>query len=171
MLRRLWLLTASIHLILLAASSHASEREQALKAGFLYNFARYSEGDWFKSETESHYIICSTSESFTMVAKEVLKEQKIKSLPVLVEYITSPNNHCHSLFVSDDYQNINGFILNESFKNTMLIGEGKGFLNSGGHINFFIAGGKVRFEVSPKQLKKAKIKMSSKVLRMGRIVE
>ena len=60
---------------------------------------------------------------------------------------------------------------NKAFSNLMLVGEFDGFLASGGHINFFIVGGKVRFEIDPIKLKNSGINMSSKVLRLGRIHE
>ena len=53
----------------------------------------------------------------------------------------------------------------------MLVGESEGFLITGGHINFFIVSGKVRFEIDPKSLRHSGINMSSKVLRLGRIYE
>ena len=52
---------------------------------------------------------------------------------------------------------------------SMLVGDFESFIPSGGHISFFIVGGKVRFEIDPVKLKQAGINMSSKVLRLGRM--
>jgi len=56
-------------------------------------------------------------------------------------------------------------------KNIMVIGETDLFIENGGHIKFFLSSGKIRFEIAPKQLKDAGITMSSKVLRLARVVE
>jgi hypothetical protein len=52
----------------------------------------------------------------------------------------------------------------------MIVGETDNFIVQGGHIRFFLSGGKIRFEVSPDKLKLSGITMSSKVLRLGRVV-
>jgi hypothetical protein len=170
MLRHLCITITLFLVILLPGTAYADERESALKAGFLYNFARYSEGTWFSYHSEKSYIICTTDPDFKTIASRVLKDQKIKDLPVFVEYISAPRSHCHSLFISADTPNPNEFIQDPEFTQTMLVGERKDYIQSGGHISFFIAGGKIRFEVDPKRLNAAHIKLSSKVLRMGRVV-
>jgi hypothetical protein len=53
----------------------------------------------------------------------------------------------------------------------MIVGETDGFIAAQGHIRFFLSSSKVRFEVAPSKLKKAGITMSSKVLRLARVVE
>ena len=55
--------------------------------------------------------------------------------------------------------------------NIMVVGETDVFIQSGGHIRFFLSSGKIRFEIAPKQLKDAGITMSSKVLRLARVVD
>lgn len=165
-----------IRLLLLQISfvsgySCADEREHGLKAGFLYNFALYSEGSWFDTTQSTQYTICTTSEAFAHTANNVLKDQTIKGVSIYTVLIASPQNNCHSLFVSADTPYISDFLHNEAFDNTMIVGESKGFIQAGGHINFFIAGGRIRFEVDPDHLEKHQIKLSSKVLRMGRIVK
>ncbi|MDN3682815.1 YfiR family protein [Vibrio tapetis subsp. quintayensis] len=145
------------------------EREYALKAGFLYNFARYSDGDWFDPSVNDAYTLCSPDAEFVRVAKQTLQGQLVKSRPVSVIQVDSPSIQCNSLFLT--HAQGHQFVNDVSFKHTMLVGQEDGFAAKGGHINFFIAGGKIRFEVSPDNLAKAGIKLSAKVLRIGRIVD
>lgn len=159
-----------IQICVLSANSYADERENGLKAGFLYNFARYSEGGWFDSTQSTQYNICTTSKDFAFTANQVLKGQKIKDVAVYTTFISLPQYDCHSLFISSDTTNADNFMHSKEFERTMVVGESKGFIQSGGQINFFIAGGRVRFEVDPDQLERHQIKLSSKVLRLGRIV-
>ena len=60
---------------------------------------------------------------------------------------------------------------NLTYKNILLVGENDGFIESNGHIRFFLSSGKVRFEISPNNLKIDGVTMSSKVLRLARIVD
>ena len=159
----------------------ASEREYAIKAGFLFNFARYSQGEWFSErpemsgQTENKYVICSFSSDFSGTVARMLNGQKVHGAPVvsrLVGPLSDNLSECNTLFV-DKYNYVAwAHVLNSSrLSKTMLVGEFDNFISSGGHIRFFNIGGKVRFELSPKKLKQAGIQMSSKVLRMGRIYE
>ncbi|MFC1235414.1 YfiR family protein [Vibrio sp. F74] len=155
--------------------SYASEREYAVKAGFIFNFARYSEGNWFNPNLRSNYIICSYNPDFVLTASKTLIGQKVKNRQVEVHLISRegmPDDSCNSFFLTEKNSDlIEKVTRNESLKKTMLVGEMKTFVPSGGHINLFITGGKVRFEVDSDALLDAGIKMSSKVLRLGRVVE
>ena len=152
----------------------ARQRESAIKSGFLYNFARYSQGKWFNPARESSYTICSFDPQFIDIATLTLKDRAISHIPVklhLLEATFSGIADCNTLFISkkDTEQWADLIASNQLLKlKIMLVGELPDFIATGGHINFFIVGGKVRFEVDPDKLKASGIKMSSKVLRLGR---
>ena len=155
-----------LFIIMLPTLSMANDREYAVKSGFIYNFARYSEGDWFNPKTSQRYVICSFDPQFVLIASKTLLSQKVKNRLVEVQLISLSgisNVHCNTLFFSNQNSNMLSEVLaNPNFAQTMLIGERKDFLKSGGHINLFITGGKVRFEVDSSALSQADIKMSSK---------
>lgn len=160
---------------LLPAKSWANQREFAVKAGFIYNFARYSEGNWFSSNKSQHYVICSFNPKFVLSASQTLANQKVKNRLVEVYLVSkqgTPNGTCNSFYLTQENNYlISKVVDNPQLRNTMLIGENNQFIQSGGHINLFITGGKVRFEVDADALTNAGIKMSSKVLRLGRVVK
>ncbi|BBB29704.1 YfiR family protein [Neptunomonas japonica] len=149
------------------------DREMILKSGFIYNFSRFGkwESDFLNQDS---FTICSPDKTFTRVAKITLDHKKVKRLPIVVNEIgiISDINKCSVVFVTKkyylDWKNRLSQLGNEQ---VMLIGENKGFIRSGGHINFFILSGKIRFEVSVSNLKKSGLLLSSKVLRLGRIHE
>ena len=159
-------------MLIIPAPSIASLREYAIKSGFIYNFARYSEGQWFDSSVMKSYNICSFNAQFVQTAKKTLNNRHIKNVPVSVLLITSQEDntdHCHTLFISKEDTQKWGYLSKyQSRKHIMLVGEFENFILTGGHINFFTAGGKIRFEVNPDKLKQSGIQMSSKVLRLGR---
>jgi hypothetical protein len=155
---------------LFSNSVTAFEREMAIKAGFIFNFARYSESRWFNEQQDDQYLICSTSQNFVDVAEKTLAGQTVRNQPVSVVYISEPTSGCHSLFMSKEMLEL-AYFQSKQFEHTMLVGENPGFIQQGGHLNFFVTGGKVRFEVSPENLTRSGLKLSSKVMRMGRLVK
>ena len=54
---------------------------------------------------------------------------------------------------------------------TLVVGEATDFAGRGGIINFYVSGNKIRFEFNPAAARRAKLKISAKLLRLGRIVE
>ena len=156
----------------LAQASSSLEREYALKAGFIFNFAMYSQGHWFSADTAQSYVICSSDTTFIAIANSTLKNKSVHGVPVenrLIDTSTSHLTECNTLFVSASQQESWRTLLGHAMAPTMLVGETADFLDTGGHISFFLAGGKIRFEVSPEKLKNAGIQMSSKVLRLGKV--
>lgn len=151
----------------------STPREDAIKSGFLYNFARYSQGEWFNPQTNTSYTICSLNEQFTDVATQTLEQLTIKDLPIVVKYLTPKFeniNDCDTLYISkNDIHKWSDLNERDTLIHAMLVGEYDGFLDAGGHINFYIVGGKIRFEANPVKLKNTGINMSSKVLRLGRV--
>jgi len=146
--------------------TYASDREFAIKAGLIYNFAVFSEGDWFDPTKDSNYLICSADKDFVRAAEKVLKSKSVHGRSVLVKHLFDNNyqQQCHTVFYSADINTPAVFPAQ-----TMIIGETTDFIDVGGHISFFIARGRVRFEVSPSNLTDSGIKLSSKVLRLGKV--
>ncbi|CAM4456344.1 YfiR family protein [Shewanella livingstonensis] len=156
----------------MSQSAIAIEKEYALKAGFLFNFSRY--GEWQNlPDNATSFTLCSPDASFINVSRSVLSGRKVNNLPIKnveIAVTTTDLAQCNILFITADtvepWLEFNRPLL----PNVMVVGETDHFIEQGGHIRFFLSGGKVRFEVSPDQLKLSGITMSSKVLRLGRVV-
>jgi len=176
-LHKLFVTKLILVMLFISGEVIATPREDAIKSGFLYNFARYSDGIWFNPDIQTHYNMCSFNPEFIAAARHTLKGLTIKNRPITVNLLMSePGSievkECDTLFISKyDIDTWDVLFKNENYSKLMLVGEFDDFLSSGGHINFFILGGKVRFEIDPVKLKKSGINMSSKVLRLGRIHE
>lgn len=160
-------------LLTISQSVSAIEKEYALKAGFLFNFARYGEWHNTHARTATSFTLCSPDVNFIDIASTVLKGRAVNELPIKsVEVsLTETNlNQCNILFITSDtleaWQQLN----NKHLADVMIVGETDNFIQQGGHIRFFLSGGKIRFEVSPDRLTLSGITMSSKVLRLGRVV-
>ena len=153
---------------------YASDREMALKAGLIFNFAVYSKGEWFDATKHDNYLICSPNADFVKIARQTLKNKTIRKSLVVIQKISLNNlhnQHCNSIFFSADTAIGSEYsLIEQNFLGSMLVGESEGFIERGGHINFFLAGGKVRFELDPIGLHNSNIDISSKVIRLGKVV-
>jgi len=152
---------------------HAAEREDAIKAGLIFNFAAYSHGDWFNSVFDNSYFICSESKPFIEVGKKVLKHKFINNTPVKLIHLKSlltSGDKCHSYyFAGKNVQEQHITHVKSINKKVMLIGDTSAFIEQGGHINFIVIAGKLRFEINPDALNQSGINISSKVIRLGKI--
>ncbi|QIR15902.1 YfiR family protein [Shewanella aestuarii] len=159
--------------LLFSGNAQAMEQEYALKAGFLFNFARY--GTWTEDfSKQNQFNLCSTDDDFNDIAKQVLAGKTIAGLPIhllTVQLTQQAIDNCQLLFVTSNSLEQWQSQPNIQFDNVMLVGETPNFIESGGHIRFFLAASKIRFEISPEHLKRSGLVLSSKVLRLGRIVE
>lgn len=160
--------------LITSASAHAVQKEYVLKAGFLYNFALF--GQWqATSENTSNFLICSPDSQFIAIANAALDNRKVHNRNLLNKHTALEKaalKQCDIIFITDKTYNLwlNAYTDLE-LENTMVVGETDGFIAAHGHIRFFLSSSKVRFEVAPGKLKEAGITMSSKVLRLARVVE
>ncbi|WP_370660265.1 YfiR family protein [Pseudoalteromonas distincta] len=157
----------------LSTNSYAMEKEYMLKAGFLYNFARF--GQWHTSLSEQKaFTLCSPDQNFIDIANVALKNRTIQDLPLRSKFISFEelaSTKCNMLFITSDTVEAWNIAKPLMQNNIMVVGETDVFIQNGGHIRFFLSSGKIRFEIAPKQLKDAGITMSSKVLRLARVVD
>ena len=159
-----------------AASQERDAPEYELKAAFLYNFATFVE--WPAGSfpgPDSPFTIgvigqdpFSPSLETTLQGKtvggrriEVRRSSDVKELKV-----------CHLLFVpASEGERVPNIL--EALRGTSIltVGESPGFAAQVGCVNFFIEGKRVKFEINPGAAKRANLKVSSKLLRLARVVE
>ena len=56
-------------------------------------------------------------------------------------------------------------------KPILTVSEVESFARNGGDIDFYLSGGKVRFEINPQSAQRCGLKISSQLLSLGRIVQ
>lgn len=163
-----------------------------LKAAFIYNFIKFVE--WPKDK------IADGNEpiSVGIIGKdpfgnafEPLKDKKAKGRKIVVkrfkgfEELKKDNEKdknklqreikairkCNVLFICCTEKESQREIINSVKANSILtIGESEVFFKSGGIINFLVEDKKVRFEINNTAAKDAKLKISSKLLRLAKRV-
>jgi len=188
------LLTAlfAIPIAALADEQSAQSKEYQIKAAFLYNFIKFV--DWPKEK------MADSNEPITIGvigtdpfghAFEPIKDKKVKGRKVVIRRFKGfkeqePSDEkdkselkrtieslkkCHLLFIcsseKEKLREIISLVMDDSF---LTVGEAKGFLETGGIINFLMEEKKVRFEINVTAAKKSKLKISSKLLRLAKRV-
>ena len=176
--RAAWGAIAAI-LLCLARPAPAQESpelpEYVLKAGFLYNFAKYV--DWpvaaFDREDSPIVIGIAGRDPFGPDLEKTFQGKAVKGRPFLIERFTEPADirRCHMLFVAKTDKARRAEILASASKWPVLtVGEEEGFARSGGATCILIENAKPRLEVNPEAAEKAGLTINAKLLKAATIV-
>ncbi|MFO0773930.1 MAG: YfiR family protein [Nitrospiraceae bacterium] len=147
-----------------------------LKAAFLYNFAKFTEWpDYALASDTSTFLICVSGEvEHAAAAERLLRDKQVQGHPVVARVVTTVDDAkpCRVLFVEAGA----GHLSNRTWRlmtafPILTVGEAQGFLGDGGIIHLVLEEGRLRFEISPQAAARAQLKISSKLLKLGRIVE
>lgn len=148
--------------------------EYQVKAAFLCNFAKFIE--WpDESITDSN----TTMNLFVLGEDpfgsdlDAIQGMAIRGRTLVIKRIKSLRDmhHCHMLFICDSEKDRLEQIL-KSLKglSVLTISDQEGFGQRGVIINFYIRERKVRFEINMETAKRVGLKISSKLLQLGKIV-
>jgi len=159
-----------------AAAADHSEREYAIKAAFLYHFAEYV--TWLpgapKGADGALTIGVLGPDPFGATLDEVAATRSAADRKVAVRRFGAIEGMepCHILFVSaSEVERLGTLLRRAAESGALLVADVRGAAGQGAHINFFIENNKVRFEINPAAARRAGLKISSKLLRLARIVE
>ena len=164
---------------LLLAAAALQERdapEYEIKAAFLYNFATFVE--WptsaFPHEDSPFVVGILGEDPFGAALEEAFRGKTLHHRRIVVRRSSELGDltPCHLLFISKSERERASRIL-DALKGmpVLKVGDFPGFATLGGCINFTVEGKKVRFEINPEAPKRANLKVSSKLLRLARVVE
>ena len=152
----------------------AQPGEYMIKAAFLYNFARFV--DWpAKAFPNDHTPInvCILGkdpfgDAFEPIKGKIVKGRKLALLRVKrLEEL----EQCHILFISSSEDKRLSQILSAiRGKNILTVSDIKMFARRGGTINFVIVEKKIRFEINIEAVRLAGLEISSKLLKLAKIV-
>ena len=152
-------------------------REPAIKAAYLYNFARYV--TWptgtFPNDKTPLVIGVFGPDPVTGYLEKIARQRtKAGGRRIEIRRCRTVQDcaACHMLFlgkaVSDRKRR--EIIQKLDKQALLLVGHAPGFVQHDGIINFYIAGNKVRFEINPDIAQRKRLKMSSKLLALAKIV-
>ncbi len=158
------------------AFARAAVSETELKAAFLYNFAKFV--DWpaqaFSAETTPIQIGIYGDEDFGGKLRSLLSDKKAHGRSFEVKRLSTPQEAktCQIIFISNSESKRLAQILEAVKKSPVLtIGESEQFMDAGGMINFIFEDAQLRFEVNPDAAERAKLVISSKLLRLAKRIK
>jgi len=170
------LLLASVALLSLsAARGSAAVSESDVKAAFIYNCAKFVEWpkDAFPADTAPIQIAVIGDDEFAGKLKTLLADKKAQGRSFEVKRIFIPQEakNFQIVFISNSENRRLQQILDAAKKSSVLtIGETEQFMDLGGMINLFFEDTQLRFDVNADAAEKAKLVISSKLLRLARRV-
>jgi hypothetical protein len=152
-----------------------SFQEYEVKAAFLYRFAQFVEwpNSAFSTADAPVAIGVLGDDPFGAVLDQLVQGEIIHGRKVVVRRSSGIDDlkTCHVLFVSKSEKDRTPQILGALANAPVLtVGEIDGFAGRGGMINFYIQDNKVRFEINPDAARRCGLKISSKLLGLGRLV-
>lgn len=153
----------------------ADSREYEVKAAFLFNFAKFVEWPQASfSGPQAPLAICVMGrDPFGATLDDLVRGEQVNDRPLGVKRIESPAEagSCHILFVSPSERGRFGGVLGAmDTTRTLTVGDAPGFLQAGGHVRFFVEGNRVRFEIDADKTDVAQFKVSSKLMRVARVM-
>jgi YfiR/HmsC-like len=167
-------------LILFIATPHlsfAQDFEYKVKAEFLERFTRFIE--WPANENNNNsgkpFCICVTGTNpFGSYLTDMAAQVKIQGKQVEIHQIkklTEELPKCQILFIARSEKDRLADILKlTKDKPILTVGDTRGFAEDGVLINFYTSGNYIRFEVNMDRAEKSKLKFSSRLLKLARLV-
>ena len=171
----LFVVSAGLCLVLYAPPA-AAQSEDQIKAAFLFNFARYVE--WpdsaFASGDAAVRICMVGSGDFAGVVSNTVSGKSVGDRAVKVDTPAdlSAASTCHILYVGSSFDgNPSGVAESVGPASVFTVADREGFATAGGIANFIRTDNKVRFEINPGAAKKVGLKVSSRLLRLAKVVK
>jgi hypothetical protein len=146
--------------------------EYEVKAGFLFNFAKFVEwpADAFAS-ADAPLILCLIGDDpFGSTLDTLVKGKAINGHAVLVRRLRRAEDAvgCHVLFIPDSESNrLGDILLAVKSRSVLTVGEVAEFPARGGAIRLFVADSKVRFDVNVGATNAVGLKLSSRLLALA----
>ena len=156
----------------IAVAQSASEEE--VKTAYIYNFVKFI--DWPPEAFNAPNAVitfCALGRSPAADKIASLQGRAVVNHQISVRHLQSPEelSGCHVIFLAASAGKHQQRLLQLAHGlPALLIGEAPGFARAGGTINFFMENGKVAFEINPESAEGSRLKISSKVLALARIV-
>ena len=148
--------------------------EYQVKAAFLYQFLNFVEWPTTAPGIADGMIIGVLGETALTSALQPVAARPFRGRPLVIRPLRGPRDLAavHVLFIAgSEKERLPGILRTTRGASILTIGEVDGFTRLGGVINFVIVDGKVAFEINVRAAEEARLRISSKLLRLARIVE
>ena len=184
MLRRLGILIIALSLSLswapgALAQDSSDSSEYLIKAGFIFNFAKFVE--WppttFAQPDSPIVIGILGTDPFGTIIDHIVQDKKIGGRGFVVKRLkwgaeAKDLRECKILFVgASERAHIDELVQIVKFLPILTVGETPGFAEHGGVIRFVVEDNRVRFEVNVDAARQGGLTISSRLLTLARIIQ
>lgn len=164
----------AMHPLTSSAGDVRQPTEHEVKVALLYKFANFV--DWSEDAMQGAetFRLCMLGESPFGEALQLLEGKRIKNRPLELVFASSPEHArgCHIIFVNQKWNSRLGEVLEVlGSQGVLFVGDGSGFARRGGVLEFALEGGRVGFAINPEAARREGLVVSSKLMRLARIVE
>jgi hypothetical protein len=152
----------------------AAASEYQLKAAFLYNFAKFV--DWppgsFASAVAPFRLCVLGLDPFGSELDSTLEGKSVNGHPIALVRNAGEEDvtQCHVVFVAGSEASRLSRLLGRLPAGVLTVADLPRFAEHGGMIGFVMAGSRVNFEINPEAAEKARVRISSKLLKLAKIV-
>jgi hypothetical protein len=163
----------------LAVGSNAFAIDQsasapALRAAFMYNFAKFTEWPANVIPRDQPMVFCVTDDApMAEALEQIVKGRAVggHALAVRRTGLDSGVRACHLLYASGlDAKRTTELLGTVDHLPVLTVGDFERFAQMGGVASFFVEDGKMRFAINIDSAQRAGLRMSSKLLMLARIV-
>jgi hypothetical protein len=172
-LPRLLSTIATVAMVLLCRTVAMAQdvTEPALKAAFIYNFARFT--TWpADAPAGDNFVICVLNDSAVAEAlQRAVAGRSLTDRPIVVSAVatSAPKRACRVLYMAGLPVNRVAEVVSELREAPVLtISSIDGFASAGGMTQFFFEHGQLRFRIHLESAKRAGLQISSRLLIMAR---
>lgn len=155
-------------------SMAAATPEYQIKAAFLFHFVQFV--DWPDSafETPSDPLVVGIlgDDPFGSTLDEIMRDEKVHGRSITIERYASAENarRCHLLFVSLRSAMLRGAMDQLGPAPILTVSDAEGFLEQGGIVRLFTEQGRIRIGINLQAAERARLRLSSKLLRSAQVV-
>jgi len=171
----LWLLAAAAMCLVTARRAAGDDRgvENQVRSAFIVNFVQFI--DWpegtFAKADDPMVVGIVDGDGMAQALQAAIEGKTIKGHKLVFRQMTAENpKGCQVLFVGSGAGDVSAIIKAAGGGPVLTIGEGDGFIDAGGVIGFYIEDRKERFEISTAAADRAKLQVSSKLLKLAKVV-
>jgi hypothetical protein len=162
----------AIVLALLAAAPVSGQGDVALeyrvKAAYLFNFTKFVEWPSSALPESAPLTICVAGENpFGPVLADTIRGEIVNGRQLVARVARRSDHTCHVLFVPRGVEPA-PYLRTGRVAPQLTVGESADFLRQGGIINFVLEDGRVRFEINQDAAARARLRISSRLLRLAR---
>lgn len=161
---------AALAALLAAVGAWAEDAsEDSVKAGFLLNFAKYTEWPG-GTPAGREFLVCSLGPRPLSGKLELLQGRPLQGREIRVRTAVRPSEwrDCQLLFVAaDEAQRAGGVAEALAPHPVLTIGETPGFAQAGGIIGLKLRAGRVRFDINQGAARRAGLTLSSQLLKLA----